>query len=204
MSARPSFQRSATAPVSRSASALDGAVAALSFANGSAEATRRSFIEDTSSGSSNGSTPSTPLPPLQSSYKLPAVTYAATHPSATTTTTAAAASSSSTAIATSNLSQHHPSQHQQATKKPMHLDSTSQPGCYILSTALGPGFSSECITIAAKRGSVLVIVADRWDSETDSHFEWKIHFDRDADMNRIQANFNQGLLKVTVPRFRQY
>ncbi|KAG8840922.1 hypothetical protein FRB91_005519 [Serendipita sp. 411] len=70
MSARPSFQRSATAPVSRSASALDGAVAALSFANGSAEATRRSFIEDTSSGSSNGSTPSTPLPPLQSSYKV--------------------------------------------------------------------------------------------------------------------------------------
>ncbi|CAG7853703.1 SubName: Full=Uncharacterized protein {ECO:0000313/EMBL:CCA74925.1} [Serendipita indica DSM 11827] len=84
----------------------------------------------------------------------------------------------------------------------MNLD--SQPSAYVLSTPLGPGFSSECITIAAKRGSILVIIADRWDSETDSHFEWKIHFDRDADMTKIQANFNQGLLKVTVPRIRTY
>jgi len=177
MASRPALLRGQTMPAylptqqSSKQYALDGAVASLSFSQGSLEAVRRVNSNDTN-GSHTPSPPSSPSP----TTSLPSVTFA-------------------------------PVPRDSRSPRPhahlkMNLD--SQPSQYILTTPLGPGFSSECITIAAKRGSVLVIVADRWDSETDSHFEWKVHFDRDADMTKIQANFNQGLLKVTVPRFRQY
>lgn len=47
----------------------------------------------------------------------------------------------------------------------MRIEST--PTTYILSAPLGPGFDSNCITIAARKGNVLDIVADRWDLEKD-------------------------------------
>lgn len=47
----------------------------------------------------------------------------------------------------------------------MTIDST--PHQYILMAPLGPGFSSDSITIAARKENVIVIFADRWDQEQD-------------------------------------
>jgi hypothetical protein len=47
---------------------------------------------------------------------------------------------------------------------PMRIDNTQLE--YILSASIGPGFDSSCITIAARKGNVLNIVADRWDRES--------------------------------------
>lgn len=41
------------------------------------------------------------------------------------------------------------------------------PSEYALSATIGPGFDSNCITIAARKGNILDIVADRWDCEKD-------------------------------------
>jgi len=71
---------------------------------------------------------------------------------------------------------------------------------HTLLAPLGDKFSSDCITIAAKKHNVLQIMADRWDQEKDCHFEWLITLDRDADMSSVTANFTEGLLKVTVRR----
>lgn len=46
---------------------------------------------------------------------------------------------------------------------PMRVDTT--PTEHILSACIGPGFNSNCITIAARKGNILDIVADRWDLE---------------------------------------
>ena len=53
---------------------------------------------------------------------------------------------------------------------PMHIDNTLSE--YVLSAAIGPGFDSSCITITARKGSVLNIVADRWDMEKDCTFSY--------------------------------
>jgi len=71
---------------------------------------------------------------------------------------------------------------------------------HILLARLGRGFSNECLTVAARKGNILWIVADRWDREVDSKYEWQIQFDRDADMTRVHANFDNGLLRITVKR----
>lgn len=47
----------------------------------------------------------------------------------------------------------------------MRIDNT--PTEYILTAAIGPGYDSSCITIAARKGNILDIVADRWDKEKD-------------------------------------
>jgi len=65
---------------------------------------------------------------------------------------------------------------------------------------LGHGFSADSITIAARKENVIVIVADRWDQEQDCHHEWQVQFGRDGDMSSIHANFDNGLLKITVKR----
>ncbi|KAB5594848.1 hypothetical protein CTheo_1663 [Ceratobasidium theobromae] len=52
-------------------------------------------------------------------------------------------------------------------------DDRAQPAIHVSSAAysmvahIGRGFHPECITISAKRGNALVIVADRWDMEKD-------------------------------------
>ncbi|KAG8932172.1 hypothetical protein FRC02_001589 [Tulasnella sp. 418] len=73
---------------------------------------------------------------------------------------------------------------------------------HTLLAPLGENFTSDGITIAAKRNNVLLIIADRWDQEKDSHIEWEVTLDRDADMSNVQAQFTHGLLKVTVQRKR--
>ncbi|KAI5124322.1 hypothetical protein M0805_008929 [Coniferiporia weirii] len=86
----------------------------------------------------------------------------------------------------------------QGSSAQMRIDNT--PTEYILAAAIGPGFDSNCITIAARKGNILDIVADRWDLEKDCHHEWQVQFDRDADMGGIHASYTNGVLTVTVKR----
>lgn len=78
------------------------------------------------------------------------------------------------------------------------------PTTYSLVAHLGCGFHPECITISAKKGNALVIVADRWDMEKDCRYEWLWQFDRDADMSSVHAGFESGVLRVTVKRIPGY
>ncbi|CAE7122792.1 unnamed protein product [Rhizoctonia solani] len=77
-----------------------------------------------------------------------------------------------------------------------------------------PHFDHSSITVATRRGRLLVIAADRWDYEPaplsldpamipnsqPAHFERRITFGWDADMTRIRAEFDGVTLHVTVPR----
>ncbi|CAE7052259.1 unnamed protein product [Rhizoctonia solani] len=89
-------------------------------------------------------------------------------------------------------------------------DQRAQPDIQVSSSAysmvahIGRGFHPECITISAKRGNALVIVADRWDMEKDCRYEWLWRFDRDADMSSVHANYDAGVLRVTVRRIPSY
>ncbi|CAE6478597.1 unnamed protein product [Rhizoctonia solani] len=78
------------------------------------------------------------------------------------------------------------------------------PSAYSLVAHIGRGFHPECITISAKKGNALVIVADRWDMEKDCRYEWVWRFDRDADMSSVHASFDSGVLRVTVRRIPSY
>ncbi|KDN35756.1 hypothetical protein RSAG8_11318, partial [Rhizoctonia solani AG-8 WAC10335] len=63
-----------------------------------------------------------------------------------------------------------------------------------------------------KGGNALVIVADRWDMEKDCEYwavverryEWVWRFNRDADMSSVHANYDSGVLRVTVRRIPGY
>ncbi len=46
---------------------------------------------------------------------------------------------------------------------------------HILSAPIGPGFTSEGITIAARKGNTLDIVADRWELEKDCAYPCICH-----------------------------
>ncbi|KAJ1307229.1 hypothetical protein OPQ81_001343 [Rhizoctonia solani] len=89
-------------------------------------------------------------------------------------------------------------------------DQRAQPDIQVSSSAysmvahIGKGFHPECITISAKKGNALVIVADRWDMEKDCRYEWVWRFDRDADMSSVHANYDSGVLRVTVKRIPGY
>jgi len=78
------------------------------------------------------------------------------------------------------------------------------PTAYSMVAHIGSGFHPECITISAMKGNVLVIVADRWDMEKDCRYEWLWRFDRDADMSSVHANYDAGVLRVTVRRIPGY
>ncbi|KAG9118737.1 hypothetical protein FRC07_006613 [Ceratobasidium sp. 392] len=89
-------------------------------------------------------------------------------------------------------------------------DQRTQPDIQVSLTAysmvahIGSGFHPECITISAMKGNSLVIVADRWDMEKDCRYEWLWRFDRDADMSCVHANYDAGVLRVTVGRIPGY
>ncbi|KAG9014995.1 hypothetical protein FRB94_007067 [Tulasnella sp. JGI-2019a] len=74
---------------------------------------------------------------------------------------------------------------------------------HTLLAPLGDKFTSDSITIAAKKNNILQIMADRWDQERDCHVEWLVTLDRDADMSNVSAHFSDGLLRVTVKRRAQ-
>ncbi|KAG8726328.1 hypothetical protein FRC11_000349 [Ceratobasidium sp. 423] len=89
------------------------------------------------------------------------------------------------------------------------------PDKYVLACRM-PHFDHSSITVATRRGRLLVIAADRWDNlepaplsldpaqipnpPQPAHFERRITFGWDADMARIRAEFDGVTLHVTVPR----
>ncbi|KZS99172.1 hypothetical protein SISNIDRAFT_545982 [Sistotremastrum niveocremeum HHB9708] len=95
--------------------------------------------------------------------------------------------------------------HIRSTRQPSHMNRidlsvNATPTQHVLLAPLGPGFTIESITISAKRGNILAIVAERFDMEADCHYEWQVQFDRDADMGQIHANLDRGMLTVSVRR----
>lgn len=60
----------------------------------------------------------------------------------------------------------------QAPQQSAKMSINCTPTDYILSATIGPGFDSSCITIAARKGNNLDIVADRWDCEQDCACCW--------------------------------
>ncbi|KAG8791688.1 hypothetical protein FRC12_008386 [Ceratobasidium sp. 428] len=87
-----------------------------------------------------------------------------------------------------------------------------RPDKYLLVCRM-PHFNHSSITVATRRGRLLVIAADRWDTEPapfsldaslsrppPAHFERRITFGWDADMTRIRAEFDGAVLHVSVPR----
>ncbi|PPQ98786.1 hypothetical protein CVT24_003344 [Panaeolus cyanescens] len=63
-----------------------------------------------------------------------------------------------------------------------------------------PGFSSDSITLATKKKRVLHVVADRWDNDGGGHFERRIAFGYDADLSQVKADFDRGVLRISIPR----
>ncbi|KAH9998917.1 hypothetical protein BJV77DRAFT_978028 [Russula vinacea] len=82
------------------------------------------------------------------------------------------------------------------------------PKSYRLSIALprpgGAQLASEMITVSARRGGRLAVVADAWHLEHDCHFEWHFAFPQpDVDLGAVQARLGKdGILVIDVPRRR--
>ncbi|KAB5592272.1 hypothetical protein CTheo_4259 [Ceratobasidium theobromae] len=72
---------------------------------------------------------------------------------------------------------------------------------YLLSCRM-PHFDHSSITVATRRGRLLVVAADRWEplGLDSAHFERRVTFGWDADMARIRAEFDGLFLRITVPR----
>ncbi|KII85257.1 hypothetical protein PLICRDRAFT_116403 [Plicaturopsis crispa FD-325 SS-3] len=61
----------------------------------------------------------------------------------------------------------------------------------------------EMVTISAKKGDRLDIVADAWHKENDCHYEWQIRFPpHDIDMSSVHAKVTEGHLTIDVQRRR--
>ncbi|KAF8486290.1 hypothetical protein DFH94DRAFT_850349 [Russula ochroleuca] len=89
---------------------------------------------------------------------------------------------------------------------PAHIETF--PKHYRLSIALprpgGAQFASEMITVSARRGGRLAVVADAWHLEHDCHFEWHFAFPGpDIDLEAVRARLGKdGILVIDVPRRR--
>ncbi|KAL4246434.1 hypothetical protein ABKN59_009642 [Abortiporus biennis] len=60
----------------------------------------------------------------------------------------------------------------------------------------------EMITVSAKRGDRLGVVADVWDKEVDSHYEWEIQYPpRDVDMSSIRVHLGDGYITIKARRY---
>ncbi|EPQ52562.1 hypothetical protein GLOTRDRAFT_11836, partial [Gloeophyllum trabeum ATCC 11539] len=70
-------------------------------------------------------------------------------------------------------------------------------GQHILTVDLGPKFQSDMVTIAAKKGDRLDIVADLWYLEKDCHLEWRVQFPPDdVDLQSARAKIDSGQLSI--------
>ncbi|KAK0446136.1 hypothetical protein EV421DRAFT_1792650 [Armillaria borealis] len=71
---------------------------------------------------------------------------------------------------------------------------------------LPPDIQPEMVTISAKKGDKLKVVADAWHMENNCHCEWLITFPPlDVDMSKVYAKFGgDGLLTIDVCRLRRY
>ncbi|KAI0787310.1 hypothetical protein C8Q74DRAFT_1196619 [Fomes fomentarius] len=82
----------------------------------------------------------------------------------------------------------------------MRLHSTSAQ--HTLAVCLPEGLAPEMVTVSAKKGARLAVVADLWHREDDSHYEWEVMFSPgDVDMMSVRAVFEaNGQLKINVRR----
>ena len=81
-----------------------------------------------------------------------------------------------------------------------HMTVQTTSTAYILTTFL-LGYQRDEITLSTRKRRVLHVVADPFlSSRGTGHFERRISFGYDADMARIRAEFNDGVLKIVVPR----
>ncbi|KDQ52683.1 hypothetical protein JAAARDRAFT_138259 [Jaapia argillacea MUCL 33604] len=82
----------------------------------------------------------------------------------------------------------------------MHV--SSSPSTHKLSVTLGKEFHPEMVTISAKEGNRLDVVADLWDREEDCRHEWHVRFPKnDVDMGSIRAVIEEkGELVIDVKR----
>ncbi|KAI0822571.1 hypothetical protein BC628DRAFT_1327016 [Trametes gibbosa] len=75
-------------------------------------------------------------------------------------------------------------------------------GEHRLVVRLPEGLAPEMVTVCAKRGARLSVVADLWHRESDSHYEWEVAFaPSDVDMMSVRAVFEpDGQLVIHVRR----
>ncbi|KAI0080928.1 hypothetical protein K474DRAFT_1556341, partial [Panus rudis PR-1116 ss-1] len=72
---------------------------------------------------------------------------------------------------------------------------------HVLDVVLPQEIRSDMITVSAKKGDRLDIVADLWHREENSHYEWEIDFPpRDVDMNSIRIFLTGGHLTIHARR----
>ncbi|KAI0366164.1 hypothetical protein BV20DRAFT_952938 [Pilatotrama ljubarskyi] len=78
----------------------------------------------------------------------------------------------------------------------------STPAEHTLSVRLPQGLAPEMVTVCAKKGARLSVVADLWHRESDCHYEWEVAFSpADVDMMSVRAVFDpDGLLVIHVRR----
>ncbi|KAI0306183.1 hypothetical protein B0F90DRAFT_1624016 [Multifurca ochricompacta] len=82
----------------------------------------------------------------------------------------------------------------------------TSPTSYVLSIVLprpgGTPLAPEMITVSARRGGRLAVVADAWHLEHDCHYEWNVAFPPSGvDLRTVRARFGEdGLLVIDVPR----
>ncbi|KAF9232958.1 hypothetical protein BU15DRAFT_54497 [Melanogaster broomeanus] len=71
-----------------------------------------------------------------------------------------------------------------------------------LSVTLPRVIQPDMVTVSAKKGDRLNVVADAWHMEHDCHYEWQIRFALgDVDMSTVRALFGQdGKLTLEVQR----
>ncbi|KAJ3483308.1 hypothetical protein NLI96_g6406 [Meripilus lineatus] len=63
---------------------------------------------------------------------------------------------------------------------------------------------SEMVTVSAKRGNRVDVVADIWHQEKDSHYEWEIAFPpHDVDMSSIRVDLAHGHLTIRARRLQR-
>ncbi|KAG6330975.1 hypothetical protein ID866_8115 [Astraeus odoratus] len=78
----------------------------------------------------------------------------------------------------------------------------SSSGTHTFSVTLPCTILPEMITVSAKKGDRLDVVADAWHMESDCHYEWQIRFaPGDVDMATVRARHTQdGQLTIEVQR----
>ncbi|KZP17718.1 hypothetical protein FIBSPDRAFT_830296 [Athelia psychrophila] len=84
----------------------------------------------------------------------------------------------------------------------MHVVSTASG--YTLNAQLPIDIQPEMITVSAKKGDRIAVVADVWHMETDCHYEWQIQFPHDINMNSVRVIVGKGgQLTIHAPKRRQ-
>ncbi|KAH9053007.1 hypothetical protein EDB83DRAFT_2225861 [Lactarius deliciosus] len=66
----------------------------------------------------------------------------------------------------------------------------------------GAPLAPEMVTISARRGGRLAVVADAWHLEHDCHYEWHVALPpKEVDLGAVRARFgDDGTLVIDVPR----